>query len=118
MIMEINEYYEEITEDEYLRCHDMAIKINKIDINIISKYLNNLNIEFSIVQSKNKNDDGRYKFTFIHVYSNAIKPHFYILSIPDEWYLVYIASDGKFYKCDQIDGLTMYLKDVFVNKII
>ena len=34
-----------------------------------------------------------------------------VYELLDEWFLLYNANDGEYYKCDQWDGLVRYLSD-------
>lgn len=103
--MENNEYYEEISYNEWeILCHK-SIQFNKIDFiklkTIYNKsllklvYLNSL--EREIITIENKAD------------------YYEINVLPDEWYIVMRGQkSGLYYKCDQWDGLIKCL-DKIIN---
>lgn len=115
----MEEYYREMTSDEYdrkLRGEnkdevDKNIDINK-EFNKISNIIKNYRCELS---KDYRGGDyligyGRYKISRI-----------VILLMQDEWYIVNLFIDHRNpirYLCDQWDGLLKLLKDIESEKII
>lgn len=56
-----------------------------------------------------------YKSIFKRDFSNSDDSEISIIKTKDEWYYVIIDKykDALFYKCDQLDGLLLFIYDFF-----
>lgn len=118
----MDDYYTEISDDEWEDIMMRATFFNKNDKKVITEFFSYLDSNYN---RSNKNRDGgsipslesRFGYdiyTWIGTFK-SIQISIYIYVIEDEWYIVeYInnASLQKSYKCDQIDGLSCLLEDI------
>lgn len=108
--MEINEYYDRIRLNEYVAYRNKNIvRFTKRELNEIDKYFKNINQSYFITEEPISDD---IKEVLVDVVVVRVGEHGYIfiLSMPDEWYLVN-HRHSTFYKCDQLDGLFKFLED-------
>lgn len=97
-----NEYYKEITKEDYINQYSESIKINftVVEYRYIVKHLN---IPITL-----ENSSGG--FIFVRIETGG-----WILVMPDEWYIYMCRNNNnrlaRFYLCDQFDGLIKCLED-------
>lgn len=97
-----DDYYEEISKNEYYNAYDETTDFTDDEISIISKFCKK--IEFGvIVDGYNSTQDRMALYYLTEVYIS-------IYRLVDEWFIV--RKDEKYYKADQIDGLIRLLNDI------
>ena len=97
-------FYSEITSEEYYIRFLEKIRISNKDVEYVSNTLGDININLDIVLATN----------YIDVYDKSKRNSmeiFTIIKSSDEWYIIESVKLGRYYKCDQIDGLSKFLKD-------
>lgn len=118
-----NKYYYSITSEEYrlsLKENSKSIwdKFGENELNIIKNSLPNYQLKMErrhIYQSakwqmndelyiKILRDDGKY----IHTIATIVK-------LDDEWYYVYHSVTNQCYKCDQLEGLIGWIKNIILS---
>ena len=97
---EYNEYYKEITYDEYSSYFDVVLFLTRDEIKRLGKVFK----DHSVVYDSHKRV---FKRSFVP--DGVPTTVGYIDKLPDEWYLVYYRY--KHYKCDQMEGLIKLLED-------
>ena len=119
---EYNQYYNVIEEEKFydlcgINQENNTLTFSDDEINILSKEVKDINL------INNKKYISMY--TYITMKSN-IDNTIVIYKIPDEWYLVAyivhgeVANGGRsymYYKCDQIEGLIKFIKDIYDKNI-
>ena len=128
-----DDYYKEITHEEYDLHRDSFINMSKSDsyklkYGIISDDYYVEDMPHPVLLSNNPEINEpliekrlRYLYCRRKVLGSGINP-FTIVSLEDDWYLVCITDQGIrpvtsfYYKCDQWDGLIKLLKDKGLTK--
>ena len=124
-----DDYYKEITHEEYDLHRDSFINMSKSDsYNLKTVISDDYYMEDMPPLSNNPEINGhliekrfRYLYCRRKVLGVGINP-FTIVSLEDDWYLVCITDQGIrpvtsfYYKCDQWDGLIKLLKDKGLTK--
>lgn len=98
--MEKNEYYEEVIEDIVISAFDNHVKLSN-----------------SVIKSiKSKFESFYFHETWspgLHI--SNLGEEIYIFECVDEWfYIQHLSTNNRwyYYKCDQLDGLIEFLKDL------
>ena len=99
---EYSEYYQEISKIQYdsIIGNDKFVNLYNI-ITLLEKYF--LNLKF------NKNHMNRMATIDVY-YERNEKYLFDIIESEDEWFYISTYYEGKFYKCDQFEGLIECIK--------
>lgn len=99
-----NEWYQEISTDEYDRRIQTKIPIPESHVTEITKYLDKFwNIKFKFSTS--------IKSRYLTIFN--FSDQFQIFFTEDLYYL--IIDMECFYKCDDIDGLMVFIKEMVVK---
>jgi hypothetical protein len=104
-----NEYYYEISAQEFKNNYDRNGFLNRDDYDRIVKLKDRYDVEFIYGGDKGSNNYSEINTVFIT--GGDIVLTVYVGS--DEWYYVHCDDDGRFsfYKCDQFDGLLKLISD-------
>ena len=106
---ETDDYYTEITNDEYNFFRDSFISMSKSDSYKLKTVISG---DYHIEEKEL--DEPKISYFYCREILPGTKfvkvPNiFTIVKVEDDWFLVYISD--HFYKCDQIDGLIKFLKN-------
>jgi hypothetical protein len=129
---ETDDYYKEVSEDEYDELATSHVNFTTYEKEEIKKYFHQVSREFTIYV-KNLETGEIYKDTIaktqgdpglVEVEERYIIPKEYFLisynhkvrmaisKIDDEWFMVLLYEKGRYYKCDQIEGLKKLIEDI------
>lgn len=104
-----NEFYEEVTGDEFLCRYFRQTK--EVDMNLM--HLIKLEIDKSLIDRLNSLGHRAYNYHYNDkrvLTSSSLDV--VIFEVPDEWYYIFSSISRKYYKCDQFDGLVKCLNDI------
>jgi len=107
---ETDDYYTEITHEEYNLMRDSFINVSKSDSYKLKSVISD---DFHIEEMKLDKPEINY-FYCREISPTKVPKIFTIVKVEDDWYLVYMKD--KFFKCDQIDGLIKLLKNEGLTK--
>ena len=102
---EYNEYYHEISNEEYGKYNDI-LPFNVDEIKRLERVFKDHSISVSYNYDRyNYNSRDLIEITVDEPGYNVV-----IYKCLDEWYLCYL--NGKNYKCDQLEGLIKLIEDI------
>jgi hypothetical protein len=103
---ETDDYYKEVSEDEYDELSTSHVKFTTYEKEAIKKYFHQVSRGLVEVEERYINPKEYFLISYNHKVRMAIS------KIDDEWFMVLLYEKGRYYKCDQIEGLKKLIEDI------